>query len=130
MIEFLKKEVSIWNINSFAEFYMQIATKYEKDYKKALVKIRKERARFYNELNSIPNIYVVPSEANYFLIKLTGKLKARELTRKMLVNYNIIIKDLSKKLGKDCYVRIAIRNERDNNKLLEALRSCIKNTDS
>ena len=130
LIESLKKEVSIWNINSFAEFYMQIATKYEKDYKKALVKIRKERARFYNELINIPGIYVVPSQANYFLIKLTGELNARELTRKMLVNHNIIIKDLSKKLGKDCYVRIAIRNEQDNNKLLEALRSCIKNTDS
>ena len=50
LIRFLKKEIAIWNINSFAEFYMQIATKYEKDYKKALSKIKNERKRFYDEL--------------------------------------------------------------------------------
>ena len=31
MIARMKKEVSIWNINSFGEFYMQIFGKYEKD---------------------------------------------------------------------------------------------------
>ena len=28
----LKKDVAIWNINSFGEFYMQIEEKYRKDY--------------------------------------------------------------------------------------------------
>ena len=38
----LKKDVAIWNINSFAEFYMQIEEKYKKDYVAALDKFRKE----------------------------------------------------------------------------------------
>lgn len=35
LIARMKKEVPIWNINSFAEFYLQIFGKYEKDYIKA-----------------------------------------------------------------------------------------------
>ena len=46
IIEKMKKDVSIWNINSFGEFYMQIEEKYKKDYAAALIKIRKERTRF------------------------------------------------------------------------------------
>lgn len=42
----MKKEVSIWNINSFAEFYLQIYGKYEKDYIKACAKFIAERETF------------------------------------------------------------------------------------
>lgn len=38
MLEKLKKKVSIWNINSFGEFYMQIYGKYEKYYFESLKK--------------------------------------------------------------------------------------------
>lgn len=40
MIAALKRNVAIWNINSFAEFYMQITEKYKKDYARSLIKIR------------------------------------------------------------------------------------------
>ncbi len=36
LIAVLKKDVAIWNINSFAEFYMQIEEKYKKDYARSL----------------------------------------------------------------------------------------------
>ena len=36
MIAAMKKEVAIWNINSFGEFYMQIEEKYKKDYASGL----------------------------------------------------------------------------------------------
>lgn len=35
LIEWMRKDVAIWNINSFAEFYMQIFGKYEDDYRQA-----------------------------------------------------------------------------------------------
>ena len=37
LIASIKKEVSIWNLNSFAEFFMQIYNKHEKDYKKDFI---------------------------------------------------------------------------------------------
>ena len=49
-----EKDVAIWNINSFGEFYMQIEEKYRKDYASALDKLRTERARFAENLAVSP----------------------------------------------------------------------------
>ena len=61
----IKKEVSIWNINSFGEFFMQIYNKYEKDYQRACQKFVDERDRFEASLRTIPFLRVMPSQANY-----------------------------------------------------------------
>lgn len=119
----IKRDVSIWNINSFGEFYMQIAEKYKKDYAAALSLFRKERTRFKAELNKICGIRVVPTQANYFMVELTGKTTAKELTKKMLLVHNILIKDLSSKVGGKQYIRIAICSTEDNDRLLEALKA-------
>lgn len=120
-ISYIKKDVAIWNINSFGEFYMQIAEKYKKDYSAALVKFREERKRFESELNTISGIRVIPSQANYFMVELTGKITAKELTKKMLLVHDILIKDLSTKVDGQ-YIRIAIRSTEDNNKLIDAFK--------
>ena len=73
LIARIKKEVSIWNINSFAEFYMQIYGKYENDYAKACQKFVAEREIFYGELDQIPYLHVIPSQANYFLCEVIEK---------------------------------------------------------
>lgn len=122
LIAALKKDVAIWNINSFAEFYMQIEEKYKKDYARALELIRAERARFRRELEKLPNLRVIPSQANYLMVELLGGLSARAITRDLLVNRCILVKDLSPKLGGQQYLRLAVRDTRDNDRLLEALR--------
>lgn len=122
LIAALKKDVAIWNINSFAEFYMQIEEKYKKDYARALELIQAERARFRRELEKLPNLRVIPSQANYLMVELLGGLSARAITRELLVNRCILVKDLSPKLGGQQYLRLAVRDTRDNDRLLEALR--------
>lgn len=119
-IDMIKKDVSIWNINSFAEFYMQIQEKYKKDYALALEKFKEERKRFLAELNKIDSIEVIPTQANYFMIKLKGKYNAEELTNILLDKYGILIKDLTTKVGEK-FIRVAIRNTEDNDKLISAL---------
>ena len=122
LIANLKKDVSIWNINSFAEFYLQIAEKYQKDYVAALTLIRNERNRFQAELCKIPGLRVIPSQANYITVELTGGLSSHALTRSLLVHYSLFIKDLTPKMKIGQYVRLAVRNTEDNNKLLSALK--------
>lgn len=122
LIAALKKDVAIWNINSFAEFYMQIEEKYKKDYARSLELIRAERARFRREREKLPNLRVIPSQANYLMVELLGGLSARAITRDLLVNRCILVKDLSPKLGGQQYLRLAVRDTRDNDRLLEALR--------
>ena len=123
IIEYMRKDVAIWNINSFAEFYMQIFGKYESDYKKACYKFIDERTRFYSELQKISYLRVIPSQANYFLCEITDRFSAKELTLKLLEQHNILIKDCSTKKGFNGrnYIRIAIRDKKDNDKLVAAL---------
>lgn len=123
MISAMKKDVAIWNINSFAEFYMQIAEKYEKDYKKALAHFCDERRRFAAALESIEGLRVIKSQANYFMVEIMNGMTASRLTRNLLVKHSILIKDLSKKIKNGEYIRLAIRNEEDNDKLTEALKA-------
>ena len=126
IIAHLKKEVAIWNINSFGEFYMQIYEKYHKDYLKACELFREERKLFYDELQVISYLHVVPSQANYFLCEIRGgRYSARELAVRLLADYDILIKDCSSKAafnGRN-YIRLAVRDRKDNHKLVEALKT-------
>ena len=124
LIARMKKEVAIWNINSFAEFYMQIFGKYEKDYTVACHRFIKERSIFFEELKAVPYLRVIPSQANYFLCEMTDKYTATELTQLLLQRYNILIKDCGTKsafAGKQ-YIRIAIRDRVDNAYFVEVLK--------
>ena len=124
----LKKDVAIWNINSFGEFYMQIEEKYRKDYDSALDKLRGERTRFAEKLSKLPGVRVFPSQANYLMVELTGKsISATEITELLLTRYNLFIKDLSSKISRNGrqFLRIAIRNEAEDNILVKALKEIL-----
>lgn len=125
LISFVKKDVSIWNLNSFAEFFMQIYTKHEADYIKAAEKFRKEREVFRQELKSVPFLRVFDSESNYFLCEVLSPYESYGLAVRLLNEHNILIKDCSTKkvFGGRSYIRIAIRNREDNRRLIEALKS-------
>ena len=125
LIAHIKKEVSIWNLNSFAEFFMQIYNKHEKDYLKACDKFVAERADFERQLKTIPYLRVMPTQANYFLCEVLPPYTATEIVVYTLRNHNILTRDCSQKPGLDPnkqYMRIAVRNHEDNTKLVEALR--------
>ncbi len=122
LISWMKTDVSIWNINSFAEFYMQICGKYRGSYVKSLEKFRKERNRFVSKLQELECIRVIPSQANYLMVELLDDLDAEELKQRMLLEQKVFIKTLSKKIkGKKQYLRIAIRNEADNDMFVQKL---------
>lgn len=121
----MRKDVAIWNINSFAEYYMQIFGKYENDYRKACRLIIAERNRFYEELRKIPFLRVIPSQANYFLCEVVSEYTSYELTRKLLAEHEILLKDCGQKkaFGGRNFIRIAVRDRADNDRLLEILQS-------
>jgi len=129
LIARIKKEVSIWNLNSFAEFFMQIYNKHEKDYLKACEKFVIERADFEQKLRAVPFLRVMPSQANYFLCEVLPPYKASEIVIYMLRRHNILTRDCSLKPGLDPnkqYMRIAVRNHEDNTRLTEALNHLFK----
>lgn len=122
MIANMKKQVSIWNLNSFAEYFMQIFNKYERDYKRACEKFVEERNDFERNLKTVKFLRVMPSQANYFLVEILPPYKATTIVMQLLKRYNILTRDCSTKQGFDGkqYMRIAVRNHADNARLVEA----------
>lgn len=126
LIDRVKKEVSIWNINSFAEYYMQIFGKYESDYKKACRLFVRERELFYKDLQTISFLRVFPSQANFFLCEITNKYSSAELANE-LIKRDILISNCSTKnhmgeTGKQL-IRLAIRDREDDSYLIDTLHS-------
>lgn len=120
----MKKQVSIWNINSFAEFFMQIFNKYEKDYKRACARFIEVRADFIQRLQDIPYLHVMPTQANFVMCEVHAPFTANQLALTLLREANVLISACGVKKGitPNRYIRLAVRNKEDNDKLVEALK--------
>jgi histidinol-phosphate/aromatic aminotransferase/cobyric acid decarboxylase-like protein/choline kinase len=123
LIEKIRKNISIWNINSFGEYFLQIIGKYIKDYRRTCQLVFTERKRFKTELEKTGLLEVYPSQANFFLCKWKKNGNTSELTKYLLESHNIFIKDLTGKEGipDNSWMRLAIRNKEDNDLLIEKL---------
>lgn len=125
MIAKLKKQVSIWNINSFAEFFMQIYSKYEKDYKKACSRFIEVRRSFLEKLEGVSFLHVMPTQANFVLCEVQAPFTANDIALILLKNHNILVSACGAKKGIDPnrYIRLAVRSAEDNDRLIEALKN-------
>ena len=128
--ELLKKvqqETAIWNINSYAEYYLQIQRLYKGTYISACNKVAEERKYLISELGKFSQLKIYPSQANYVMCEVLGGISSHKLATELVSKYDILIKDLSNKAGfeKRSYIRIAVRSRDDNQKLIDALKLII-----
>ncbi len=123
----IRRNMQIWNINSFAEYYLQTYNLYAKDYKTACEKIAVERSRMLDELNKLKKVRAFESHANYIMIDLK-EVSSYEFCVKMLESYNILIKDLSTKNyfnGKN-FIRVAVKDKKENDIMLNAIKKMLR----
>ena len=125
LIARMKKDVAIWNINSLAEFYMQIYLKYKKSYVESLSQIKEERTRFVQELSKINGLHIYPSAANYIMIKLPEGITSHDISLRLLADHSILIKDLSSKIKNGQFIRVAVKNKEEDDLFLSAFNECI-----
>lgn len=128
IIDNIRQNISIWNVNSIAEFYMQIFEKYKKQYLISLAEIIKERKRFIEQLSLIEGIRVIESQSNHLMVEITNGLTARDVTKMLLNECNILVKDLSVKRMNinHQYIRIAIRSSKENDNFVCCLTNVLK----
>ena len=128
IVDRIRQDISIWNVNSIAEFYMQIFEKYKKQYLISLDEIKKERNRFIDNLSLIKDINVIRSQANHLMVEIINGLTAREVTKMLLTECNILVKDLSvKRMNVNHqYIRIAIRSSKENDDFICCLKNVLK----
>lgn len=129
LIAFMKKDVAIWNINSFAEYYLQIIEKYRDDYYEAMEKFKEVRRRYLDKLSKIKGFKVYPSQANYVMCHIENSMTSTELADVLLNRYNVLIKNLASKegLNKGNYVRLSVKSDEENDYIVNALMEIFNN---
>ena len=129
LIAFMKKDVAIWNINSFAEYYLQIIEKYRDDYYEAMEKFKEVRRRYLEKLSKIKGFKVYPSQANYVMCHIENSVTSTELADILLNRYNVLIKNLASKegLNKGNYVRLSVKSDEENDYIVNALMEIFNN---
>ncbi len=117
----MKDLLPVWNINSFAEYFLQVSGLYAGSYAAACDRIAENRQGMIERLASYPFLTPCPSEANYVMCRVEG-MTSKALADKLLER-DILIKDLAPKdgFGGESFVRIAVRDEADNEALYAAL---------
>ncbi len=124
----VREGIHIWNINGFAEAFLELAPQYRKDFSDSCGKVKDDRDKFYEELKSIQGLTVFQPDANFIFCRLPDhSASGPEITKKLFVEHNIYIKHCQGKTlpESDRYLRIASRTRAENHQLTKALRDII-----
>jgi Histidinol-phosphate/aromatic aminotransferase and cobyric acid decarboxylase len=118
-----RKAVTIWNINSFGEFFLQVGPKYAGEYAGACREMAAARDEMLAGLARIPYLAPLPSQANFILCKLDDGRGSLRLAEELLFFHNILVKSFSNREGLEGgeYVRFAVRTPEENRRLLDSL---------
>lgn len=125
LIGILRQNLPVWNINSFAEYFLQIFSLYKSSYLNACTKIANQRRSLQEKLTDISFLKVYPSQANYIMCEVTEKYRAKDIATRLIMEYNLLIKDLSEKSGFHGrqFIRIAVKDHVENEALYQALKA-------
>jgi histidinol-phosphate/aromatic aminotransferase/cobyric acid decarboxylase-like protein/choline kinase len=116
---FINNSLPIWNMNSMAEFFLEIILKRRNELAQSFKRTIADRDEFSARLKEIKYVKkVYPSGGNYILIKMHNKW-ARKSVNKLLFNHGIYLKDVTSKMSasradNNAYWRLAVRSPEDN----------------
>jgi len=127
--ETIRGHVPIWNINGFAETFLQMAPQYQTEFELSCTQVRADRDIFYLDLCTISDLLVYQPEANYIFCRLPDYAPSGpKVVRQLFIDHNIYIKDCAGKNmpEADRYLRIASRSHDENKQLTSALREVLE----
>ncbi len=90
--------------------------------KRSASKLALDKHILESELSALPHVEVLPSCANFMLLRLDGSINSTLLFAK-LARVGIIVRDCSAIRGlDDRYVRVSVKRRKDNARLIDAMR--------
>ena len=129
----VRKGLSIWNLNGFAETFLREAPGYRDEFQSSCAKVKIDRDHFYQQLCSIEEMFVYSPQANYIFCRVPDHgPSGPEVTRRLFVEHHIYIKHCEGKTMPDAdrYVRIASRSPSENKNLVKVLGEIVSATES
>lgn len=122
LVSLCKRHIT-WNLNNFAVLFSDLVAKesFADSYENVRLQYNAERDHFYEELSLVEGIRVLPSQANFFLVK--SETFSERFVFELLVNSGIYVRTMGDKIGlDDRWIRVASRTKRQNEYFLTALR--------
>lgn len=112
-----------WSVNTLAIEAGKIILQNYSEFLPDKKEVQKLNVCFRKKLNELPDLEVIPSDCNYFLIRLK-KGNAGELKKYLVHKSGILVRDASNFRGLDNgYIRLSVQTEEDINLLVLALKS-------
>lgn len=112
-----------WNVNILAQKAGEVLAKQDQYKEKSLKKIYIEKIFLYENLKKLNNVDVYYPNANYLFIDLTDSKNNGTMLYEKLLEEAILIRKLNNYKGlNDNYIRIAVKNRKNNLKLLKILK--------
>lgn len=121
--QLVKASLPIWNMNSIAEFFLEVILKHRISLQTSFVQTIRDREDFRATLANLPFVQkVYPSASNFLLVELKDHPKLSDLSSTLLARHSIYVRDISQKFteGK-YYLRLAVRLPEENNLLVKHL---------
>lgn len=130
VVERLKDRQPPWSVNSLAQ-EVSCAVLHDHGYaEKSCTFMMNERARFLRGLRSLPGLRVYSSAANFVLIELPAWTSAAEVTDRLAAG-RLLVRDCSAVPGLTTQIiRVAVRTDKENRRLLAALGVAVRKSQS
>ncbi len=123
IIRKIRKYISPWSVNAFAQEVGVRAIKDRQYAKKTIEVVTGNRQWLFEKLSGVNGLFVFPGQANYLLVKITNaKNTAKQLADRLLQVDAIAIRVCDNYDGlDDSYFRVAIKTQADNQRLFMAI---------
>ncbi len=116
-------QIPPWSVNTLAQA-VGIRALRDREYAEATrATVARLRAELREALQAIPGLRVYPGEANYLFLRL-ARPQGPALAERLLREHGIAVRDCADYRGLDArFLRVAVRTEGENGKLVAALRA-------
>lgn len=121
----ISENIPIWNLNSVAEFYLEIILKNKRSLDNSFAKTKNDRNdlhKFLKEIVQISNVY--QSGANFILFRIDNRIfDSKNLVNYLLQTHSIYIKEVTDKFEDHSfrYYRAAVRLPNENSLLINSI---------
>ncbi|EFE75794.1 aminotransferase class I/II-fold pyridoxal phosphate-dependent enzyme [Streptomyces sp. SID5466] len=119
----LRRELPIWDINGFAEEFLRVLPHFRSEFAESCVRMRDNTLALADGLAALPGVRVVPPDANFVFVELSGPVDAPTLSLELFRRHHILTKECSGKSmpGGDRYLRVSSRTMEENKVLVGAV---------
>lgn len=121
IISIIKKAQIPWSVNNIARGIAESIGEFDSFIRSSVDVLGSERDRMLNELSKIDGMNIRPSSTNYLMLHIDG-VPSSEISEKMKGLGILVRRCDSFRGGDDISIRVAVRNSKENDALIEAFK--------